>query len=155
MSGFVRPQILTGKGLKIFNVWVQICPKNAIINKKGEGRGELRLCRWAVNVTLTLINKSKKNMTMKDKKFNYKNASNDHSPRVLITTENQHVLRGFNIHYMTPKQIGTIRDEWRMVRNQPWSTSTKERVVIRRAGKFAQNSFRSYRKPNITKWYNS
>ena len=92
---------------------------------------------------------------MKDKKFNYKNASNDRSPRVLITTENQHVLRGFNIHYMTPKQIGRIRDEWRMVRNQPWSTSTKERVVIRRAGKFAQNSFRSYRKPNITKWYNS
>ena len=92
---------------------------------------------------------------MKDKKFKYGKSSNDKSPRVLITTENQHVIRGFNIHYMTSKQIGQIRKEWKMVRNQPWTNATKERVVIRRAGNFAKNAFRSYRKPEITKWYTS
>jgi hypothetical protein len=91
---------------------------------------------------------------MKDKKFSYNNSKHDASPRVLITTENQHIIRGFNLHYLSPEQIGEVRKQWRMVRNQHWSMATKERVIMRRAGKAVADSFRLYRKSNITKWYN-
>jgi len=83
---------------------------------------------------------------MYDKEFTYENYSNDSSPSVMVTTENQSTLRGFNRNYMTKGQATRIQNEWRKIQNQPWSLSTKERVLIKRVGKPARDSFRMYRK---------
>ena len=87
---------------------------------------------------------------LRERKFTYKGGS-DKSPRVLITSQNQHQIRGFNIHYLTPKQIGSVRNEWRKVQNQVWKTATKERVVMNRCGKKIASAFRSYTTDNISK----
>lgn len=85
---------------------------------------------------------------MYDKKFNYARSTNDSTPRVLVTSENQHEIRGFNIHYMTPEQIGSVRKEWSKVKNQVWSTATKERVTIRRSG--VDSAFRTYKRKFVS-----
>ena len=77
--------------------------------------------------------------------FNYSNSSRDTNPTVLVTTRNQHVIRGFNTNYMTKGQATRIQNEWRKIKNQRWSMSTKERVLMKRVGSPAKTSFRSYR----------
>ena len=87
---------------------------------------------------------------MKRVSFNYANAQNDSTPDVLVTSQNQHVLRGFNTNYMNKGQATRIQNEWRKVKNQRWSTATKERVVMNRVGSPAKNSFRMYKTDGIT-----
>ena len=57
----------------------------------------------------------------------------------MVTTENQSSLRGFNRNYMTKGQATRIQNEWRKIQNQPWSLSTKERVLMKRVGKPARD----------------
>ena len=83
---------------------------------------------------------------MYDKEFTYTNTNNDSKPNVMVTTENQSVLRGFNRNYLTKGQATRIENEWNRVKNQPWSLTAKERVVMKRVGKPAKTSFRMYRK---------
>ena len=83
---------------------------------------------------------------MYDKEFTYKNTNNDSKPNVMVTTENQSTLRGFNRNYLTKGQATRIQNEWNRVKNQPWSLTAKERVVMKRVGKPAKTSFRMYRK---------
>tara|TARA_R100001082_G_scaffold20039_1_gene9777 strand:+ start:158 stop:418 length:261 start_codon:yes stop_codon:yes gene_type:complete len=85
---------------------------------------------------------------MHSKEFNYKSGT-DRNPSVLVTAENQHTLRGFNTNYMTKGQATRIQNEWNRVKNQPWSLTAKERVLMKRVGKPAQSSFRMYRKDYI------
>ena len=86
---------------------------------------------------------------MHSKEFTYKPGT-DRNPSVLVTAENQHTLRGFNTNYMTKGQATRIQNEWNRVKNQPWSLTTKERVVMKRVGKPARTSFRMYRKEYIS-----
>ena len=86
---------------------------------------------------------------MYDKEFNYRNANMDSTPNVMVTTENQSSLRGFNRNYLTKGQATRIQNEWRKIQNQPWSLQTKERVLMKRVGKPARNSFRMYRKEHM------
>ena len=86
---------------------------------------------------------------MKRISFKYDNAKNDSTPEVLVTTQNQHMVRGFNINYMTKGQATRIQNEWRKIQNQRWSTATKERVLMNRVGSPAKNSFRMYRTEGI------
>ena len=86
---------------------------------------------------------------MYNKEFNYKTGT-DRNPSVLVTAENQHTLRGFNTNYMTKGQVTRIQNEWNRVKNQPWSLTAKERVLMKRVGKPAKTSFRMYRKDNIS-----
>ena len=87
---------------------------------------------------------------MYHKEFSYKNYNGDPNPSVLVTAENQHSLRGFNTNYMTKGQATRIQNEWRKIQNQPWSLQTKERVLMKRVGSPARNSFRAYRKDSIS-----
>jgi len=82
---------------------------------------------------------------MKRINFTYNNSQNDPTPDVLVTTENQHMIRGFNTNYMTKGQATLIQNQWRKIENQRWSTATKERVLISRVGAPAKRSFRTYR----------
>lgn len=86
---------------------------------------------------------------MKQISFRYLNALTDPTPNVLVTSENQHVVRGFNTNYMTKGQATRLQNVWRQVENQPWSADTKVRVVMNRVGSPARNSFRSYRTDEI------
>ena len=86
---------------------------------------------------------------MHSKEFTYKPGT-DRNPSVLVTAENQHTVRGFNTNYMTKGQATRIQNEWNRVKNQPWSLTTKERVVMKRVGKPARTSFRMYRKEYIS-----
>jgi|TARA_R110000824_G_scaffold70127_1_gene180251 hypothetical protein len=86
---------------------------------------------------------------MKRISFKYDNAKNDSTPEVLVTTQNQHMVRGFNTNYMTKGQATRIQNEWRKIQNQRWSTATKERVLMNRVGSPAKNSFRMYRTEGI------
>jgi len=86
---------------------------------------------------------------MKQVNFRYSNAQTDPTPSVLVTTENQHMVRGFNVNYLTKGQATRIQNEWRKIQNQPWPTATKERVLMNRVGSPARNSFRMYRAENI------
>ena len=86
---------------------------------------------------------------MKRISFKYDNAKNDSNPEVLVTTQNQHMVRGFNTNYMTKGQATRIQNEWRKIQNQRWSTATKERVLMNRVGSPAKNSFRMYRTEGI------
>ena len=86
---------------------------------------------------------------MHSKEFTY-TPGPDRNPSVLVTAENQHSLRGFNTNYMTKGQSTRIQNEWRRIENQPWKLTTKERVLIKRVGKPARDSFRHYRKDNIS-----
>ena len=81
--------------------------------------------------------------------FTYSNSQNDPKPTVLVTAENQHMIRGFNTNYMTKGQATRIQNEWRKIRNQRWSTETKERVLMKRVGSPAKNSFRLYRTESV------
>mgnify|MGYP003146187436 CR=1 FL=1 len=83
--------------------------------------------------------------------FGYKNYREDPSPEVLVTTQNQHIIRGFNINYITKGQATRIENEWMRIRNQRWSTKTKERVIINRIGSPARRSFRTYRTESIAR----
>ena len=71
--------------------------------------------------------------------------SSDSSPRVLVTSQNQYQVRGCNMNYMGKVTENRIKKEWMRVQNQPWSTATKERVVLKRLGGKAAKSFRSYK----------
>jgi len=82
---------------------------------------------------------------MKQIDFSYENAQNDSNPSVLVTSRNQHMIRGFNANYLTKGQVTRIQNEWRKIQNQRWSTSTKERVLMSRVGSPAKNSFRTYK----------
>jgi len=82
---------------------------------------------------------------MKRLNFTYNNYLGDPKPEVLVTSRNQHMIRGFNTHYVTKGQATRIQNEWRKIKNQPWSTSTKERVLMNRVGSPAKNSFRMYK----------
>ena len=85
--------------------------------------------------------------------FTYSNSKNDPAPNVLVTTQNQHKIRGFNTNYVTKGQATRIQNEWNKVKNRrDWSTSTKERVVINRVGKPARKSFRTYSTESIKKF---
>ena len=86
---------------------------------------------------------------MYSKEFTYKPGT-DRNPSVMVTAENQHALRGFNTNYMTKGQATRIQNEWNRVKHQPWSLTTKERVVMKRVGKPARTSFRMYRKEYIS-----
>ena len=83
---------------------------------------------------------------MYTKEFSYSNSTTDTNPNVLVTSENQHIIRGFNANYMTKGQATRIQNEWRKIRNMRWSLATKERVVMKRVGSPARNSYRTYRK---------
>ena len=85
---------------------------------------------------------------MYSKEFTYKPGT-DRNPSVMVTAENQHALRGFNTNYMTKGQATRIQNEWNRIKNQPWSLTTKERVLMKRVGKPAKTSFRMYRKEYI------
>jgi len=86
---------------------------------------------------------------MYTKEFNYANFGDDSNPSVLVTSENQHMIRGFNTNYMTKGQATRIQNEWRKIKNQRWALATKERVVMKRVGSPARNSYRMYRKEHI------
>tara|TARA_R110000751_G_scaffold294973_1_gene403072 strand:+ start:102 stop:374 length:273 start_codon:yes stop_codon:yes gene_type:complete len=86
---------------------------------------------------------------MKRISFKYANAKNDSTPEVLVTAQNQHMVRGFNTNYMTKGQATRIQNEWGKIKNQRWSTSTKERVLMNRVGSPAKKSFRMYRTEGI------
>ena len=92
---------------------------------------------------------------LKEQKFSYRGGT-DKTPRVLITHQNQHKVRGFNIHYLSPQQIGMVRKEWARVQNQPWSMSTKERVAMTRMDtQKISESFRCYNRKNIGRTFTS
>ncbi len=82
---------------------------------------------------------------MKKINFKYANAKNDSTPEVLVTSQNQHMVRGFNTNYMTKGQATRIQNEWNKIKNQRWKTSTKERVIMNRIGRPARRSFRTYK----------
>ena len=84
--------------------------------------------------------------------FTYTHSKNDPTPNVLVTARNQHKIRGFNTNYVTKGQATRIQNEWNKVKNQRWSTSTKERVVMNRVGSPARNSFRMYNTESIKKF---
>jgi len=86
---------------------------------------------------------------MKQISFRYSNAKNDPTPTVLVTSENQHMIRGFNTNYMTKGQATLIQNQWRKIQNQRWSTATKERVLMKRVGAPAKNNFRMYRTEDV------
>ena len=81
---------------------------------------------------------------MKKINFTYSGSKNDSSPEVLVTTQNQHKIRGFNTNYMTKGQATRLQNEWMRIKNQRWPMSTKERVLMERVGKPAKTSFRTY-----------
>ena len=81
--------------------------------------------------------------------FRYLNAVTDPTPNVLVASQNQHVIRGFNTNYLTKGQATRIKKEWSRVTNQPWSMQTKIRVVMDRVGSPARNSFRAYRVDDV------
>ena len=88
---------------------------------------------------------------LREMEFGYQGENTtDMNPRVLVTSQNQYEVRGFNLNYMGKVTENKIRKEWSSIQNQPWSTQTKERVVLRRLGGKAQKSFRSYKTQNIT-----
>lgn len=68
------------------------------------------------------------------------------NPEVLVTSENQHEVRGFNLAGLFPAEEEAVMAEWRMVRNQNWPITTKERVALRRSG---VQCFRRYKKEHI------
>jgi len=86
---------------------------------------------------------------MKRINFTYDNSQNDPTPDVLVTTENQHMIRGFNTNYMTKGQATLIQNQWRKIENQRWTTATKERVLMNRVGAPAKRSFRTYRTDGV------
>jgi hypothetical protein len=88
---------------------------------------------------------------MKQIDFSYTNSQNDPNPSVLVTSQNQHVIRGFNTNYMTKGQATRIQNEWRKITNQRWSMATKERVLMKRVGSPAKGSFRTYRTEHASK----
>ena len=89
---------------------------------------------------------------MKRLDFKYKNATNDSEPSVLLVARNQHMIRGFNTNHVTKGQATRIQKEWNKVKNQNWSNDTKVRVVMKRVGKPAKTSFRTYRTESLSKF---
>ena len=81
--------------------------------------------------------------------FTYDNSKNDPKPSVLVTSENQHMIQGFNTNYMTKGQATLIQNQWGKIKNQRWSNATKVRVLMSRVGAPAKRSYRMYRTEGV------
>jgi hypothetical protein len=87
---------------------------------------------------------------LREVEFKYKGSSStDPNPRVMVTSQNQYEIRGFNVNHLSKRTVKDILKEWKSVQNQPWATATKERVVLNRIGKRARKGFRSYKMGNV------
>lgn len=84
--------------------------------------------------------------------FNYSSpTANDGNPRVLVTSENQHMIRGFAMNRLTRKQVQALQSTWQSIAGQPWSTTAKERIVMKRTG--IRNAFRSYSREFVSDYF--
>jgi hypothetical protein len=82
-----------------------------------------------------------------EKSFRYRNG-NESNRQVLVTSQNQNALRGFDITNMTPKQADNIRVAWTKVQNQNWSLTQKESKVLN-STPTAKGNFRSFKTSRI------
>ncbi len=64
-----------------------------------------------------------------EKSFRYRNGS-ESNRKVMMTSMNQSVLRGFDVSDMTPKQITNLGEKWNKIKNQNWSLRAKESHLL-------------------------
>ena len=82
-----------------------------------------------------------------EKSFRYRNGS-ESNRQVLVTSQNQNTLRGFDITNMSPKQVDNIRTAWTKVQNRNWSLSQKESKVLSNIPT-AKGNFKSFKTSKI------
>jgi|DEB0MinimDraft_4_1074332.scaffolds.fasta_scaffold05075_2 hypothetical protein len=84
--------------------------------------------------------------------FNYSSPnSTDSNPRVLVTSENQHMIRGFAMNRLTRSQSQAVQSAWKAIAGQPWSITTKEQIVMKRTG--IRNAFRKYKREYVSEYF--
>ena len=81
--------------------------------------------------------------------FTYNNGQRSNR-QVLITAQNQNVVRGFDISNLPKGQVTRIKNAWTKIQNQNWSLSTKESKVIENVGTPAKNNFRTFKRSKIS-----
>ena len=64
------------------------------------------------------------------KSFRYRNGS-ESNRMVMTTSQNQSILRGFDVSDMTPKQIENLGEKWNTIKNQNWSLTAKESHLLK------------------------
>jgi|TARA_R110002110_G_scaffold249354_1_gene465537 hypothetical protein len=82
--------------------------------------------------------------------FTYNNGKKTNR-EVLVTAQNQNVMRGFDISDLPKGQVTRIKNAWNKIQNQNWTLSTKESNVIKTVGKSARNNFRTFKRDKMTK----
>jgi len=81
--------------------------------------------------------------------FTYNNGTRSNR-QVLVTAQNQNVVRGFDISDLPKGQVTRIRNAWSKIQNQNWSLATKESNVIKSVGTPAKNNFRTFKRSKMT-----
>jgi len=82
--------------------------------------------------------------------FTYNNGKRTNR-EVLVTAQNQNVVRGFDVSDLPKGQVTRIKNAWTKIQNRNWSLSTKESNVIKSVGSSARNNFRTFKRNKMTK----
>ena len=79
---------------------------------------------------------------MTEKSFRYRNGS-ESNRRVLVTSQNQNTLRGFDVTNMSEKRIQTIMSSWTKIQGKNMPLTAKESYVLSNTPT-AKGSFKSF-----------
>jgi len=67
---------------------------------------------------------------IKPKSFRYRNGI-ESNRNVLMTSQNQSTLRGFDVSDMSDTQIANMSSKWETIQNQNWSLTAKESHLLK------------------------
>ena len=84
---------------------------------------------------------------MTEKSFRYRNGG-ETNRRVLVTSQNQNTLRGFEVTDMSEKRIQTIHTAWAKIQGRNIPLAAKESFVLTNTPT-AKGSFRTYKMGKI------
>lgn len=87
-----------------------------------------------------------------EKSFRYRNGS-ESNRTVMTTSQNQSILRGFDVSDMTPKQIDNLGEKWEKIQNQNWSLPAKESHLLSNY-RPAKGRFKTFKMSRIRYFHN-
>ena len=88
-----------------------------------------------------------RNTYITEKSFRYRNGS-ETNRRVLVTSQNQNTLRGFEVTNMSEKRIQNIYAGWAKIQSKNIPLAAKESFVLTNTPS-AKGSFRTYKMGKI------
>lgn len=86
------------------------------------------------------------------KSFRYRNGD-ESNRKVLMTSQNQSTLRGYDVTNMTPPQVENMITRWNGIQNQNWGLAAKESHLLNNY-RPAKGRFKTFKTSRIRYFHN-